>query len=223
MNLVVDIFNEYTAERNAELTRFPSVGKVVQDRLTKYFENLIKKYTDSSEYEKAYIVFPMSAPYEAFKRKLYGTDLKFVDPLTMFIRSIKLGIIDYSAYEKVDKIIFYVPDSEFMVVMDLKSPDFLKDLDSIILKIMRLNSYNSGEDALDDIDDVSEEISEEDSIENTKEQIKEVILSKVAKTIRAANLTDFEAASKEERNIIQSIDAKVEEYLNRSDSTEKSF
>ena len=223
LNLVVDIFNEYTAERNAELTRFPSVGKVVQDRLTKYFENLIKKYTDSSEYEKAYIVFPMSAPYEAFKRKLYGTDLKFVDPLTMFIRSIKLGTIDYSAYEKVDKIIFYVPDSEFMVVMDLKSPDFLKDLDSIILKIMRLNSYNSGEDALDDIDDVSEEISEEDSIENTKEQIKEVILSKVAKTIRAANLTNFEAASKEERNIIQSIDAKVEEYLNRSDSTEKSF
>ena len=96
---------------------------------------------------------------------------------------------------------------------------------------MRLNAFNAkgaehddlvaGEDVDDGTDDST--LSPEDRIENKKEAIKTALLTKVAKKIHADNLTDFEAATTNERDLMFTIDDKVDKYLNKPENLKKTF
>ena len=61
------------------------------------------------------------------------------------------------------------------------------------------------------------------SLKTRKERIKEIIFKKVAKNIKAGKLDDFEAATKEEQDIMLAIDKKVDSYLENQENADKPF
>jgi len=130
-------------------------------------------------------------------------------------------------FAKVKLVLFYVPNSDIMVAFNVNDPEFNKMWESIKQKLRRLNNYISGQDDLaDELDtgeNEEEELSPEDKIENKKEAIKQIVFKDVAKTIHANNLTDFEAASRDERDIMVSIDKKVDEYLKKPENLKKTI
>lgn len=222
-NLVFDIYNEYTLNKEALTKRHSGGGIILQQALKKYMENLISTASDDSDYTDVFLVFPLDKYIEDFKRKI-EVDPRNTDPMVLFLKSIHKGTINMDAFAKVKLVIFYNPNADALIAMDLHDKDFKKEFDSFKLKLYRLNNFNNGTDDLSDVDANDEEdLSEDDIIENKKEQIKQVVFSKVAKTIRANNLTDFEAASEDEKEIISTIDKKIDDYLAKDENLQKPF
>jgi hypothetical protein len=108
------------------------------------------------------------------------------------------------------------------VCIDLKEFDLKEDYDKFFHLLMRLNNFNGNTDSLSDIEDDAD-LDEEDVIENKKEEIKNAVFSRVAKSLKIKNLTDFEAANKNEKDLILLLDRSVEKYLNDPENLEKSF
>ena len=223
-NLVYDIYNDYNINVDA-LSKIRH-KQALQEDVIHYFENLIFTATSDPDYENGYLIFPMEKPFlDSQKIFLMSSDRDTIDPLALFIASINRGIIDLTKYEKIKLVVFCIPTSNILVAIDLKDPDFAKKWPSTIQKIKRLNNFNLGTDTLDDEDVVKEDddsdLDPEDKLENKKEDIKKVVLDTVAKSIHANNLTDYEVASRDERDIMTSIDKKVDDYLAKPDNLVK--
>jgi hypothetical protein len=220
-NLVYNMVPEYT--ETLEVASKLRKGLQLQGIMIKYFEDLTKETIDEIGYEKNYIVFPLTKFIEDFKNKVF-VKIDVVNPIILFLKSIRKDMIDKTFLSKVDRIFFFNPNANAMIVIDPSKFDFEGDFMDLFMKISRLNNFNNGEDLL--IDDVEEEIqvqTEEDEIENTKERIKEVVLTRFAKNLKAEKLKDFEAADKDEKDLILSIDRRIESYLSEPKNLDKGF
>ncbi len=219
-NLSYTIIPEYT-ETAVAADKLKS-GSILQRYMSEYFEQLVYSVSESANYDESHLVFPMVEYVDDLKQKIY-TKLDIVDPMILFLKSILKGTANLSAYGRFRRVIFYNPKAHAMVVFDPKTLD-PKDFTDLYLKIERLNKFNSGEDSLttDVVEEGDEEMTAEDEAENTKEQIKDVVLGRVSKTL-GARLTDFEAADKDEKDLILSIDKKIESYLRDPKNAERPF
>ena len=224
-NLVYDIFNDYNIRRDFLVTK-----GYTRQRLQKECINILNSLIDTAsndpDYKNTYLVFPLTKPLDNLQRVLMGNEFESSDPLVLFIQSLVNGTLDEKKYDKIKRVFFYVPKGNVVMAIDLKDPELRKEMPNIIAKLRRLNGFISGENDLNDEfqEDIStNDISNEDRIENTKDEIKKVVFNKIAKTIHANNLTDFEAASRDEKDLMVAIDNKIEKYLNKPENLKKTL
>ena len=222
MNLIYNTVPEYV--ETVKLAGRIKSGVLLQKYMYGYFEKLIEEKMDEMEYEKNYLVIPMTEYIPAFKAGILSNH-ESTDPVLLFLRSIKRNTMDIELYKKLDLIIFFNPTANAMYVLDMKTFDPESDFTVMFSKVNRLNNFNNGTDVLedDDVIDDDEALDDADEIENMKDEIKNLVLTKLAKTIKADNLTDFEAANKDEQNIILSIDKKIDQYLEDPENLDKPF
>jgi hypothetical protein len=221
-NLVYNILPEYNETFNLVYKMKKNIQ--LQTYMIKYFEELASQRAEEINYEKSYLVFPLNKYIENFKKKVY-VSLDAVDPMILFLKSLLKGWGSISNFSRYDKIIFFNPRANAMVVIDPKNFDSEKSFTDLFIKINRLNAFNNGEDSLTDdvVEESDEKLDKEEEIENTKEQIKEIVLKKVAKTLGANKLNDFEAADKDEKDLILSIDKRIDSYLLDKNNLDKPF
>ena len=224
-NLIYDIFNDYKLTGEAFSSRKQSFA--LQNAMISYFEDMIERITDDPDYPDCFLVFPIEKGYDN-PNKIFrtATDRDTLDPLALFVASIIRDQIHLEKYKKIKRVLFYVPNGEVLLVADLKDPEFKKKIwPSLQQKIIRMNNFVLGTDNLaDEIEDEEHaDITPEEKFENNKEKIKQVMLSKVAKTIHANNLDDFEAASRDERDLMVTIDSKIDKYLAKPENLKKTF
>lgn len=222
-NILYDIYNEYNTTRDV----LSSIRKnqALQAELIKYLDNLVKRVSSDPDYDSTYIVFPMSKPYENVQKTLINcNDYTTTDPLALFLAGIDRKLINLKEWKNVKGIFFYVPGKNVILSLDFEDPEFEKEWPSFLAKLRRINSMNSGEESVEDIiDEVSSTIDDpKDIIENKKEEIKKSVFERIAKTIKA-NLTDFEAATPGEKDLISVIDDKVEKYLGNPENLKKTL
>jgi hypothetical protein len=218
-NLAYNIIPEYNGTQ--EIAQTVRRGLQLQALMTSYFETLVNDTVNDINYDKNYLVFPLVNFITDFKNKVF-VKIDVVNPLILFLKSIRKETIDLGSISKIDRIIFFNPNANAMVVIDPSNFDYSKDFMDLFMKVNRLNNFNNGDDAL--AEDVEEEVFDaEDDIENTKEQIKEIVFKNFAKTLKADKLTDFEAADKDEKDLIVSIDRKIDEHLSKEGNLDKSF
>ena len=229
-NVVYDIFNDYNI--NAEALKIKRSGLMLQTQLYAYFENMINTISHDPDYTDVYLVFPITKPFQnAAKIFNSSTDYDTIDPLALFVRALNNRKYDKHTFEKIKLVMFYVPKGDILLTIDLHDPEFDDKIwPQAKQKLKRLNAFAMGQDdLLDELDDSNEtggddeELSKEDRIENKKEEIKNVVFKQVAKTIHANNLTDFEAASRDEKDLIVSIDKKVDDYLAKPENLKKNI
>lgn len=215
-NLVFDVYNDYVINRDA----LSSIKKnqALQTELIKYIENIIINVCNDPDYDDVYIVFPMTKAYEDAQRTFIScNNFTTTDPLALFIAGIDRGLIDIKRFSKLKCVFFYVPGKDVLLVLDVRDSEFEKNWPLFQQRLRKINSLNAGEISLESVidDEPSEDETESDkitAIENKKEEIKNIVFGKISKTIRA-NLTDFEAASYSEKDLIATIDDKIEKYL----------
>ena len=224
LNVIYNTVPEY-AETVKMAGRIKS-GVLLQKYMYGYFETLMKDKMDEMEYEKNYLVIPMIDYIPGFKAGVLSNHVS-TDPLLLFMRSMKRNTMDIELYKKFDLIMFFNPNANAMYVIDMKEFDVDKDFTIMFSKVNRLNSFNNGEDDLEEDDgilvDNEEDLDDDDQVENMKDDIKNLVLSKIAKKIKANNLTDFEAANKDEQDIMLAIDRKIEKYLEDPANLDKPF
>ena len=215
-NVVYDITTEYN--KNKEIFSEFKKGAAFQRFMEDFFENIVSEKTNDADYTDNYIIFPLSEYIPDLKRKI-TVDLQVVE-------SIYRNTINKSKFTRIKFIFFYNPNANAIIKIDLRDPDFDREFPTTLQKIYRLNNYNNGTDSLSDaqidIGDINQ-LSNEERIENKKEDIKNIILSKISKTLKANNLTDFEAATRDEKLLILAIDKKIENYLADPNNNEKSL
>lgn len=227
-NIVYDIFNDYIVTRDA----LGSIRKnqALQIDMIKYLEKMIISISEDPDYENTYIVFPMEKPYMDPQKTLVNcNDFKTTDPLALFLAGVERKIIDPRSWKKIKGIFFYVPSKDVILALDIDNPDFDKNWPTFQGRLRRLNSLNSGELSLDEVSEEAsaKEYTETDEdrtaeFENKKEIIKQAVLGKISKTIKA-NLTDFDAASHSEKDLISAIDDKIEKYIKRPENLKKTI
>jgi hypothetical protein len=220
-NLAYNMLPEYNG--TAEVAERLKKGMQLQAVMTSYFENLVSSTASDFNYDKNYLIFPLAKYIPDFKNKVF-VKIDAIGPLVLFLKSIRKGTINKSFLSGIERVIFFNPNANSMVVIDPATFEYEKDFMDIFMKINRLNNFNNGEDALiDDVVDDEEELDQEESLENTKEQIKEIVLKNFAKSLKADKLDDFEASDKDEKDLITSIDRKIEQHLSKPENMNKSF
>lgn len=228
-NLFYDTYEDYMGNYEA-ISKVINSGITLQTKRFKYLIDRLTSASDDPDYPKSYVILPMYDYNPKLKQEV-NLPSKNIDPYLLLMQYFFKDKFSEKLPDTISLYIFYNPNAKAMVVVDPKDPDFEKDKGAIFQKILRLNAYNAKgaeHDNLDDGEDVESEIPEnelsnEDKIENKKEDIKQVVFSKVAKTLHADNLTDFEAASQDEKDLMLSIDDKVDKYLAKDTNLKKSF
>ena len=222
-NLTYDITNEII-ETEKLILKIKS-GKIAIDYLRKFLREDIKKKIEEIGYEKNYVIFPMTKYIEKLRSKIISSASMETTPYVLFLKDLRSGELGDS-YKNVNRVIFYNPNANAMVVIDPNSETLQEDFQEIFLKLNRLNNFNNsatGETLSDDVETADLEMEPEDYAESVKEEIKNVVFKKVAKDIKANNLTDFEDATKEEREIMLAIDKKIDNYLEKPENIQKPF
>jgi hypothetical protein len=219
-NLLYNIVPEY--DETLKEARKTKPGISLQKYLWNYFEDLMESKIEQVGYDKNYLIFPVTDYIPNFKGKIL-TDYETSDPLILFLRSLRKNTVNKSVFDKFDLILFFNPDANALFPLNIKTFDPTKNYQQAFIRIDRLNNFNNGTDMLNDDVDLEDAVDPEDEVENMKEQIKELVLNKVAKSIKADKLTDFEAATKDEQDIALSIDRKIEEYLSNEENIKKPF
>lgn len=225
-NLIYDIYNNYMITKDALSMRRQK--RMLQNELFSYFESLISEITQSTDYENAYLVFPLVRPFEDTNRIFVSnTDFETIDPLPLFVRALNHSTLNTSDFKKIKMVFFYDPNGDILLAVDIHRDDFDKIWPSVLQKLKRMNNHLAGNDSLSgDVeteDEGEEELSPEDKYENKKENIKNIVFSHVAKTLHASNLTDFEAASRDEKDLMVVIDKRVDDYLQKPENLQKSM
>lgn len=223
LNLLYNIIPEFTeTEKLAE--KIKPKGIALQKYMMGYFEELIFSVIEGVNYSSNYLVFPLTEFIEDLKgRTIAKPDLNA--PIILFLKGLRNGTLDLTKFQKFDKILFYNPNAKALFPLDLKEYDPEKDFLKLFMRINRLNNFNNNEDKLDSGEEIDSEepIDDLEAVENMKENIKELVFNKVAKTIKASNLTDFEASSKDEQDLVLTIDKKIDSYLENPENVKKPF
>ena len=224
-NLLYDVIPEWT-ETSKLLYSIKKSEPARHIFLQSYIQSLISEKVDELGYEKTYVIFPMTKYIPDLRQAMQIPSSDNHSPLIEFLKCLRHGTYDKEKWARVDRIFFYNPAAQAMVVMDPKDPTIVDNFLVYFEKINRLNRFNGKLDNLDD-DEVEDEVPEtevstEDKIENTKEKIKKVVLDNVSKKLKA-NLTDYDDATMEEKSIITSIDKKIDSYLSKDENIKKPF
>lgn len=220
-NLVYDIIPDYT-ETYKLLSTIKKADAAQHIYMQQYFEKLIDDKTNEMNYEKNYLIFPMSTYIPNFKQKIQMPNSDNHTPIINFLKSLRFGTLDAKKYERIDRVFFYNPNADAMVAMDLKNPETYEKFLDYFTKINRLNNFNNNSDTLDDVIETPDEITDSDNISNTKEKIKNIVLNNVANKLKT-KLDDYDEASMDEKAIITSIDKKIDKYLNSEENVAKPF
>lgn len=222
-NLLYDLIPEMRETKDM-LDSLGFEGIRLQRRWSVFLSQLYSDKIEEVGYEKNYLIFPMTKYIDDFKKKIMVDTHNDVNPIISFLKGMKNKNLDIETYGKFERIIFYVPKNDAMLVIDPNAEDFYDIYPDFFLRLNRLNnSVNNTDDLIDDVDDGTEEtIAAEDEYETKKEQIKELVLTKVAKTLKVNNLTDFDTATKEEQDLMVAIDKKIDSYL-ANETSKKTF
>lgn len=223
-NLVYNVIPEMTETKNM-LSDLGFEGYRLQKRWSSFLDELYKNKVEDVSYDNNYLIFPLTTFIEDFKKKVMVETHSDINPIITFLKGMRNKSLDLSIYGKFERIIFYVPKNGAMLVLDPKAEDFFDIYPEFFLRVNRLNnSVNNLDSLIDDVDNGSEEEQKvEDEFENKKEQIKDIIISKIAKSLKATNLTDYDSATKEEQDLIVAIDKKIDTYLNNPENLKRSF
>ena len=242
-NVIYDILPEY----NQNLTHLTGIYKTqhatIHGRMSRLLSDIIDRGMDSFDYTNKYIVVPITKTYDKSIRNIIKLKnypafdpaieiIKMLDPESEFKNDI---------LKKVNRIIFINPESEILLAVDPNNEETMKDFSSVLLKIIRLYNYNSGEDNLKDINDIDDVVSDnlnnpdtldigkdkvsklkQDEYDNTKQKVITAVLQTVGKNLKA-KLTDYESASPDEKKLINSISANVDDYIENSNNANMSF
>ena len=222
-NLVYDIFNEY--KMNIEALSMRKQKLALQTAVYDVFKSSINTASSNSDYTDLFLVFPLTKYFDNPARIFNSsTDYDTLDPLALFIRDLNKGKVP-AEFKKIKLVIFYVPKSDILMAIDIHDKNFLNDWNEIRNKLKRMNAFINGTDDLQDeiIEGENELIDDSVRLENKKEELKNLMFSKVAKTIRANNLTDFEAATRDEKDLMVAIDKKVDDYLKKPENLQKTI
>lgn len=222
-NLTYDLTNEIRETTNKAFEI--KSGKVAVDYLRNFLNTKIKATVDEIGYPKNYVIFPMNTYIENLRSKVVSPASEDATPFILFLKDLRANKLGDS-YNGVYRIIFYNKEANAILVLDPADPNLPDQFGDIFLKVMRLNNYNdktSGEMLDTDVVTDTDDLTPEDYSESVKEDIKKVVFKKVAKEIKANNLTDFEDATKEEREIIIAIDKKIDQYLEKPENIQKPF
>ncbi len=222
-NLAYYMTPEYnqTLEMVQHLKKGPGVHLYMQ----LYLKDMVKRIVDELGYEKSYVIFPMTKAIGGLRHEIMVNNSENASPLVEFLRTLHHQTFSAEDWKGVSRIIFYNPNANAMVVMDPSDPEIVDKFGNYLIKIIRLNNFNTREDDLNDIPDddgVPADATEEDQIENTKDKIKDIVLRDVSKTLKA-NLDDYDDADEKGKAVITAIDRKVDEFLKKPENTEKSF
>ena len=219
-NMIYDISNELAETIN--LVKKVKPGKPGVDYIRNFLGNHLSEIVSELNYEKNYIIYPLNEFIPNFKNSVMQTASLEMHPAVLYLKDLRAGHM--GQYSNVERIIFFNPNANVIIVLDPKDKEAQDNFQDILMKISRLNNYNnaaSGE-RLDDAES-TDELAPEDYEETVKDQIKEVIFKKIAKELKAKNLTDFESATKDEKEIILAIDKKIDEYLANPENIQKPF
>jgi len=221
-NLAYNIVPEYS--KTVEEVQKRRQGVQLNKYMSDYLDELIFSKVEEVNYEKSYLIFPMIDFIDNFTQQVMSR-YDNLDPAVLFLKSIYRETFNKASYEGIHKIIFFNPNADALLAIDLNEIEIEKDKLTILNKVNRLNRFNSGEDLLDDEEVISaqEVTDEEEELENTIEQIKELVLKNFAKKLNVKNLNDFEAADKKEKDLITAIEARIEEYIKDPANEGKSF
>lgn len=217
-NLIYDMTNEF--RETAALVQKVKPGKMGADYMQEYMNNYFKTKINELKYEKNYLILPFVKYIPKFRAHVMNAGSTEYHPIILFLKSLRQEKVEY--YLDFDRIIFYNPYAKAMLAIDPSDPSIVTDFQDLLMKVSRLNAYNNNEETFEDLE-AETELQPEDYEESVKDQLKEVIFKKVAKEIKAKNLTDFDAATKEEREIILAIDKKMDEYLSKPENLQKPF
>lgn len=223
-NLIYDMTNEFF--ETEKMVKKIKPGKPGIDYMRSYFRNYLVKHMEQMGYEKNYLIFPMVEYVPSFKNVVIQPVADNTNPAILFLKDLRQEIIE--PYQKFDLVIFFNPKANAIIAINPSDPESMTGFQDILMKVTRLNNFNNAEtgETLSDIDSdgiTDEEMSEEDYEASIKEQLKEVIFKKVAKELKAKNLSDFEYANKEEREIILAIDKRIDDYLDKPENLQKPF
>lgn len=220
-NLIYDT----TAEINRvnDILKTIKSGRGLQSAIYKNFENSIAEKTNDPDYTDNFIVFPMNTYIDNFRNAI-TTKIDVYNIMILFLRAIREQNIDLEKFNNIKRVIFYNKNADAIFVIDLKDPELFENIDEIIMKLIRINNFNNHTDMLDDPEFTDDsDISEEDAFENKKEEIKTAVLHRISKGLKIKNLTDFEAANKEEKDLILVIDKHVDNFISNPENMTKSF
>ena len=220
-NLIYDVSNELI-ETDIAIKKIRS-GKPATDYMRNYFRDLMQKCIKEVGYEKKYMIIPLNTFIDDFRSNIIQGTSEETDPAILFLKDLRENNI--KEYKEFDRIIFFNPNANAIYVIDPNNDEEISDVPEVIMKVARLNAYNnsaSGEN-LSDIPVEDENLDQADYEDSLKEQLKEVLFKKVAKELKAKNLTDFESATKEEREIILAMDKKIDDYLSKPENIQKPF
>lgn len=215
-NLTYDITNEY--RETAELVSKVKPGKPGIDYMRNYLTDSLNKHVTDAGYERNYLIFPLINFIPDLRKNVIQPSTKSTKPLVLFLKELRAastGDGDILKYQVFDRIFFYNPNADVMIVFNPNDPEELKTFPDVFLKIIRLNNFNdpTSDETLEDAETEDPDLTEEDYAETLKEQIKEKLFKKLAKQLKINNLSDFEESTKEEKEIILAIDRKLDEYL----------
>jgi hypothetical protein len=191
-----------------------------------FMEQMLPQAVGSAGYGMNYLVFPIcqySDKLSSVAKMGSFDDSDGVTPLSVFLLTVRKGLADMSAYSKFDRIIFYNPAMEAVVVLDPKDPDFFKTADSALLKVVRLNSACKGESLIgDDVDTEGiGESDESDQEDERSDEVKDGIVAATAKDLKVRGLGGFSAGSKEEEDAEAELDNKIKAVASKKENAAK--
>lgn len=208
---------------------------IINQTLKKYFTDVMTKRINEFNYDKNYLILPMITPIDNFQRACSSDVNGIADPFVLILarimRNFSANADAFEGFKKLDQIFIYNPAAHAMVTFSPKDPDIDKKAFLIWNNIKRLNDFNLKADALADAVDAEKEtaaatetgeVSIDDVADDTTKKITSVVLSNVAKTLKT-DLTDYDAASTDEKALINKIGDKVGTYLNNDDNLTKPF
>lgn len=220
---ISDLFSataEYAGERRKGLS--------LSNYLTSYLFDLVDKTVDEVGYTHNYLVIPITEPIEKLRAKTVA-DYSNNDPVVLFLRALRRETLPKELIDKFDGIFFYNPEEELLYKFDPERMDNFMFTFNRVSKLNRITGVELEEDPIESDEEEIEivvddsDMDEEDKRENTKEQIKKKVLDNISRQIKAPRLDDYQATSKDEQDIIQTIDKKVEEFIDSPESTDKTF
>lgn len=236
-NLLYDIIPEYNATFNLVNETFSGTPIRIHPAMMTLISNLISTKPDDLGYSKAYIVVPITEGHTNVKQLVKLRTYKVFDPAIELIKMLGPdGSASLNTFDKISRIIFINPDAKAAFAIDPRNPELKDNFQSVLLKIIRLYGYNSGEDSLSDIEEVNfDEMNTptdekqmqskiNDEVESKEEVIINHVLNKIGTTLKTKNkLQDYTAATIEEKGIINTISKKVDSYLRDPANADKSF
>lgn len=213
LNILYNMTPEFnmTKEKVAEI----KPNALSQQRyISTYLEDKYEKVFSTIGYSKNYIIFPMNKFIEDFRSQVYTVGEIDFEPIIFFLKSIRHGTINLEKYKNVTNIIFYNIKANAIIKIDINDPLFIEEyFDKVMIQLIRMNNFNNA-DIDDDLSDIDTIDSTDDDVD-IKEKIKGIVLTRVSKSLKV-NLTDFDAASKAEQEILIDIENKLDEVLDGS-------